>query len=83
MRTFAVSLLTACINDESEKPIKFLRLIPSHLWNDEANRFFREILSKPVALSGMEFFYVTRKLILSVVGTIITYELVLMQFNRA
>lgn len=83
VRAFAVSILIARINDESEKPIKILRTVPSHLWDAEAKRFFYDILSsKQVALSGMEFFYVTRKLILSVVGTIVTYELVLMQFYR-
>lgn len=83
MRTFAVSLFSARINDESEKPIKVLRTIPSHLWNEETKRFFGDILCKNVALSGLQFFFVTRKLILSVVGTIITYELVLFQFNRS
>lgn len=81
MRTIAVSMFAARIYDESQKPIKFLRLIPSHLWNEETKRFFGDILCKQVALSGI-FFCVTRKLILSVVGTIITYEIVLLQFNR-
>lgn len=35
-----------------------------------------------VALSGMRFFYLTRTLVLSVAGTIITYELVLVQFHK-
>lgn len=82
MRTFAVSLLAAAVHDESQNPIKVLRKVPSHLWNVETKRFFGDILSKRVALSGMQFFFLTRKLILSVAGTIITYELVLMQFDR-
>lgn len=36
-----------------------------------------------VALSGDKFFFLTRKLILRMAGTIVTYELVLMQFNHA
>lgn len=81
LRTFAVSLLAARINDESIKPIKVLRSIPTHLWNEETERFSGDILCKCIALSGLELFFVTRKLILSVVGTIITYELVLMQMK--
>lgn len=82
MRTFAVSFLAAQVDDASRKPIAILRTIPSHTWNEETKRFLGDILSKRVALSGMEFFYVTRQFILSVTGTIITYELFLMQFNR-
>lgn len=82
MRTFAVSFLIARIDDESRQPIDILRTIPSHLWNEETRRFRGDILCKRVALSGMEFFYVTREFILSVTGTIITYELVLIEFNR-
>lgn len=82
MRMFAVSLLAAAIHDESRKPINVLRTVPSHLWNVETKRFFGDILCKRIALSGMQFFFLTRNLILSVGGTIITYELVLMQFNR-
>lgn len=82
MRTFSVSLLAAAIHDESRKPINILRTVPSHLWNAEAKRFFSDILCKRVALSGMQFFFLTRNLILSVAGTVVTYELVLMQFNH-
>lgn len=82
MRTFAVSLLAAAINDESQKPIEVLRKVPSHLWNVETKRLFGDITCKRVALSGMNFFFLTRKLVLSVAGTVITYELVLMQFNK-
>lgn len=81
-RAFAVSFFAARIDGESRKPLTILRKIPSHLWNQETERFFDDILSKRVALSGMGFFLVTRQFILSVTGTIITYELVLMQFNR-
>lgn len=35
-----------------------------------------------IALSGLKFFYLTRKLLLTVIGTIITYELVLMKYHK-
>lgn len=68
MRTFAVSLLAAHVNDESKKPLKMLRSVPSCQWNPEAKRFFDEVVSNKVALSGKEFFFITRKLILNMAG---------------
>lgn len=48
----------------------------------QVKRFCEEVNTDVVALSGMKFFYLTRKLVLSVAGTIITYELVLIQFHN-
>lgn len=50
----------------------------SHL---QLKRFYNEVTRDVVALSGMRFFHLTRTLVLSVAGTIITYELVLVQFH--
>lgn len=47
----------------------------------QLKRFYSEVTRDVVALSGMRFFHLTRTLVLSVAGTIITYELVLVQFN--
>ncbi|XP_053955486.1 gustatory receptor for sugar taste 64f-like [Anastrepha ludens] len=81
-RTLAVSLYTASIHDESRKPLRVLRCVPKESWCTEVKRFSEEINSDLVALSGMKFFYLTRKLVLSVAGTIVTYELVLIQFHQ-
>ncbi len=48
----------------------------------QVKRFCDEVTTDTVALSGMKFFFLTRKLVLSVAGTIITYELVLIQFRK-
>lgn len=66
MRTLAVSFFAARINDESKKSIKILRDLNTHSWNNETNRFFNEVIYDTVALSGMRFFFLTRKLILTV-----------------
>lgn len=42
-----------------------------------------EVADTLAALTGMRFFYLTRKLLLSVAGVIITYELVILQFYEA
>lgn len=68
------------IYDESKKPIDVLRAVPN--WCTEVRRFSEHVVNDTIALTGMRFFYLTRKLILSVAGTIITYELVLIQFQK-
>lgn len=66
-RTTAVSFSMARINDESKKPIDILRSIPSHSWNySECGRFLNDVINDDVALSGMRFFFITRKFALSV-----------------
>lgn len=65
-RTLAVSLYTADVNDESKKPLRVLRCVPKESWSPEVKRFSDEISSDLVALSGMKFFHLTRKLVLSV-----------------
>lgn len=99
IRTLAVSLYSAEINDESKRPVEYLRAIPRESWCLEVcpslkklsvsnltlllqiKRFTEEVNYDVIALSGKKFFFLTRKLVLSVAGTIITYELVLIQFK--
>lgn len=83
MRTFGVSLFAARMNDESKKPVKILQTVPSSSWSIETKRLYDDVIFNNVALSGMDFFHLTRALILRMAGTIVTYELVLMQFNHA
>ncbi|XP_031630218.1 gustatory receptor for sugar taste 64f-like [Contarinia nasturtii] len=80
-RTILVSLSAARINDESQKPAQVVRAIPNDTYDSEANRLLEQVVNTKVGLTGMRFFYFTRPLILSVCGTIITYELVLVQFS--
>lgn len=65
-RTMAVSLYAAQIYEESKKPIKMLRALPRSVWCSEAQRFTDEVVNDTVALSGMRFFFITRKLLLAV-----------------
>ncbi|XP_070501249.1 gustatory receptor for sugar taste 64f-like [Chironomus tepperi] len=81
-RTLAVSLYSAGINDASKKPLEVFRSVCREDWCIEVKRFNEEVAHDTIALSGMKFFYLTRKLVLSVAGTIVTYELVLIQFHQ-
>lgn len=96
-------MFTSAIHDESKKPIDVLRAVPRKTWCREVERFIEEVVNGTISLSGHKFFFLTRKLILSVImctsfitfqkklidlpfhiqvaGTILTYEIVLMQFD--
>ncbi|KAH8386167.1 hypothetical protein KR200_002103 [Drosophila serrata] len=99
-RTLAVSLYSSSVHDESRLTLRYLRCVPKESWCPEVKRFTEEVISDEVALTGMKFFHLTRKLVLSVsnsdsseshfrliifiqvAGTIVTYELVLIQFHE-
>lgn len=66
IRTLAVSLYSAEIHDESKRPINVLRAVPHDSWYTEVQRFAEEVVNGTIALSGLRFFFLTRKLILSV-----------------
>ncbi|XP_032290821.1 gustatory receptor for sugar taste 64f isoform X2 [Drosophila virilis] len=67
-RTLAVSLYAASVHDESRRSLRYLRCVPKDSWCPEVKRFAEEISSDMVALSGMKFFHLTRKLVLSITG---------------
>ncbi|KAL0849843.1 hypothetical protein ABMA28_011781 [Loxostege sticticalis] len=81
VRYLAVSLAAASIHTASQKPAAALYMIPSTAYCSEVQRFIEQVHGSCVALTGLKFFYVTKGLVLSVAGTIVTYELVLLQFN--
>ncbi|XP_018319540.1 gustatory receptor for sugar taste 64f-like [Agrilus planipennis] len=82
-RTIALSLYGASINDESKEPIRILNSVPSSAYNGEIKRFLLHLKMDSVALTGHKLFKLTRGFILSIAATIVTYELVLIQFNQA
>lgn len=62
-----LSLSAAQINDESKKILPFMRNLPTTLWNVEVERFLEHLTSETIALTGMNFFALTRSLILKVI----------------
>jgi gustatory receptor len=70
-RTLAVSLYSAEINDASKKPLDVFRTVSREDWGVEVRRFNEEVANDHIALSGNKFFFLTRKLVLSVAGTIV------------
>lgn len=65
-RTLAVCWYASKINDEARKPLTVLRSIHSDHFDTTMRRFCEQLRTEKVALTGMNFFYLTRKLILSV-----------------
>ncbi|GLV41646.1 Gustatory receptor 64e [Carabus blaptoides fortunei] len=81
-RAVSVSLYASGINDESKVPLTLLHYVSSISYNNEVSRLIQQIHALPIALTGSNFFPVTRNLLISVGGTIIAYELVLIQLPR-
>ncbi|XP_076645882.1 gustatory receptor for sugar taste 64f isoform X2 [Halictus rubicundus] len=82
-RTTLVSLYAASIHDESLLPAPILYSVSGSSFSTEVMRFLTQVTTDSICLTGMKFFSVTRGLVLTVAGTIVTYELVLVQFNYA
>ncbi|CAG4920966.1 unnamed protein product [Colias eurytheme] len=80
-RSVAVSLIASQVNSASDTPAPVLYDVPSPVYCVEVQRFLDQVNGDKVALSGLQFFSVTRSLLLTVAGTIVTYELVMFQFN--
>ncbi|XP_043675729.1 gustatory receptor 5a for trehalose-like [Vespula pensylvanica] len=81
-RTTAVSLYAASVNDESRLPAPILYSVSSANYSTEVMRFLTQVTTDSISLTGMKFFSVTRGLVLTIAGTIVTYELVLVQINN-
>ncbi|KAF9409443.1 hypothetical protein HW555_011186, partial [Spodoptera exigua] len=81
VRSLTVSLTASKVHAASIEPAHALYDVSSANYCVEVERFLDQIHGDTVALSGLQFFHVKRGLILTIAGTIVTYELVLMQFT--
>ncbi|XP_046974840.1 gustatory receptor for sugar taste 64e-like [Vanessa cardui] len=81
LRSLAVSLVAAQVHTASRQPAFALYEVPSAVYCVEVQRFIEQIHGDTVALTGLQFFKVKRGIVLAIAGTIVTYELVLLQFT--
>ncbi|XP_026278049.2 gustatory receptor for sugar taste 64f-like [Frankliniella occidentalis] len=81
VRTVIISLQAADVYLESQKPRPVLFSVPSPSFCREVQRFLLQVNTDNVALTGCDFFSVTRSFMLTVAGTIITYIVILVQFD--
>nr|WGC54961.1 gustatory receptor 3 [Psyttalia incisi] len=82
-RTVAVTLFTARINDQSKLALPAIYNCPASSFNNETQRLQLQLSSDEVVMTGLKFFSITRNFMLAVAGAILTYEVILLQFNVA
>ncbi|XP_037906242.1 gustatory receptor for sugar taste 64a-like [Hermetia illucens] len=80
-RSAYLFLQASTIQDVSRVPVKILAKTPRGVWCTEIDRFLYQIHTETIALSAMGLFHFTRKLFFSMVGTFMTIELVIIQFD--
>ncbi|XP_063634424.1 gustatory receptor for sugar taste 64b-like [Cydia splendana] len=80
-RYLCVSLIAARVHTTSQSLAPALYDVPSTVYNVEVQRLLDQVHHDTLALSGLQFFYVTKSLVLTVAGSIFTYELVLLQYG--
>ncbi|CAG9805823.1 unnamed protein product [Chironomus riparius] len=73
-------MLSTCsnIHIEAQKPLISIRNAPVRCWGDDIKRLSDLISFENISLTGCGFFLITRQLILTMTGTIVTFELVLL-----
>ncbi|XP_038209593.1 gustatory receptor for sugar taste 64e-like [Zerene cesonia] len=81
VRSLVVSLAASRVFSASKEPAYALYEIPPSMYCVEVRRFLEQIHRDSVAMSGLQFFQIKRGLVLTIAGTIVTYELVLLQFG--
>ncbi|GAB0095678.1 Gustatory receptor [Sergentomyia squamirostris] len=78
VRALTMLFCAASINEAAKEPYQLLKALPYTSWSVEIQRFSDQLISEVIGFSGKRFFFITRKLILALIGTIVTYELVLL-----
>ncbi|XP_049822390.1 gustatory receptor 5a for trehalose-like [Aethina tumida] len=82
LRAVFVCLYGAEIYEEGRRPLEVLNKVSDKIYNQEIERLILQIGTTDIALTGRSFFIVTKSLILKIAGAIVSYELVLIQFNE-
>ncbi|CAG9805821.1 unnamed protein product [Chironomus riparius] len=78
LRAFSSLLCASKVNESAKETEILIRLTPSAKWNSDLQRLNDTIKSNTIGLSGRRFFFVTKTFILAMIGTVVKYELVLL-----
>ncbi|EAT48938.1 AAEL000012-PA, partial [Aedes aegypti] len=81
LRTFLMFWYSSQVQDASHQPCRLILRVPNHEYCDELQRV-QMYSRRGVSLTGMGVFLVSRRIFLTIAGTIITYELVLLSFRK-
>ncbi|XP_052125664.1 gustatory receptor 5a for trehalose-like [Frankliniella occidentalis] len=82
LRSAAVVLSASCIPEESKAVKRVLYAVPTKQYSEEVQRFLTQVTTDEIALTGLGLFSITRSFILTMLGTIATYEILLVQMYR-
>uniref|UniRef100_A0A182NZ76 Gustatory receptor n=1 Tax=Anopheles dirus TaxID=7168 RepID=A0A182NZ76_9DIPT len=82
LRTSVKLWYAADVDEMSTRTHKLVQQIRTEQYNDELE-ILRICSATEVSISGMGFFNITRKIFLTMAGSILTYELVLLRFHRS
>jgi gustatory receptor len=80
-RTSGTFLCGSLIQDSARKFYHIMRSIPSEGWHQEVERLDNDIKTETIAMSGAQFFYLSKPALFTISGTLFTYVLVLLDFN--
>ncbi|XP_050665900.1 gustatory receptor for sugar taste 64a-like [Leptidea sinapis] len=81
IRSSCVVLAASDVNQHSNKALTYLCDCLPYQYNIEIERLQVQLRKDYIALSGMGFFYLTRSVLLKVASSVITYVLVLVQYD--
>nr|AXF48829.1 gustatory receptor GR4 [Lobesia botrana] len=81
VRVSCVVLAAADINVHSKKALHYLHFYERLMYNVEVQRLQNQLSKDFIALTGLGFFSLNRTILLQMAGAVITYELVLIQFD--
>ncbi|XP_070501290.1 gustatory receptor for sugar taste 64b-like [Chironomus tepperi] len=80
LRIFSTLLSCSKIHDAASDTVNYIRMIPSTHWTIDLKRLSDTIIVEAPTLtfSGQKFFYITKTMMLALMGAIVTFELVLL-----
>lgn len=83
LRTTLMITYASKVYENAREPMNVIRGIQTEYWCPELQRFFEHIKleSNSNSLSGKNFFFINKRLLFSIAGALVTYELVLIQFD--
>nr|XP_032514464.1 gustatory receptor for sugar taste 64a-like isoform X2 [Danaus plexippus plexippus] len=82
-RTIYTILSAADVNKYSTMALPYLFNCQNNGYNIEVQRLQKQLIKNYVALTGMGFYNINRSVVLQMMGTIVTYVLVLVQYDAS
>ncbi|XP_053680160.1 gustatory receptor for sugar taste 64a-like [Anopheles nili] len=83
LRTFLTLHYCSSVHEIASRPLKLCRRVPTVSWCVEIERFYDLIRKNSIAISAMGLFRLTKQTMLTMLGAIITYELVMLHFAQS